>query len=157
MDAKGRHMKKSAGILAYREHKNRLEVFLVHPGGPFWKNKDHGAWSIPKGEFDVDEDPLAAARREFEEETGIACKGDGMALEPIRQKGGKIVMAWAIEQDFDSTQIKSNLFSMEWPPRSGRMQEFPEIDRGEWFATNEARKKINPLQAGLIDQLENLL
>ena len=145
-------MKKSAGILLYRDHKG-LEVFLVHPGGPFWKNKDEGAWSIPKGEYTEEEDPVEAAKREFEEETGIAVDGDFIALEPIKQKGGKIVAAWALEKYIDPATIKSNLFSMEWPPGSGKMQEFPEVNEGRWFTINEARLKINSSQATLLDQL----
>ena len=150
-------MKKSAGILVYRLHADELEVFLVHPGGPFWKNKDDGAWSIPKGEYTDEEDPLEAAKREFEEETGIACNGKFIMLDPIKQKGGKIVSAWALEKDMDAKSIKSNLFSMEWPPKSGKMQEFPEVDKAAWFQLNEAKQKINPSQAGLMDQLAEKL
>ena len=150
-------MKKSAGILVYRLHAGELEVFLVHPGGPFWKNKDDGAWSIPKGEYTDEEDPLEAAKREFEEETGIACNRKFIMLDPIKQKGGKIVSAWALEKDMDAKSIKSNLFSMEWPPKSGKMQEFPEVDKAAWFQLNEAKQKINPSQAGLMDQLAEKL
>ncbi|HKO81879.1 MAG TPA: NUDIX domain-containing protein [Chitinophagaceae bacterium] len=146
-------MKKSAGILAYRLRSKEPEIFLVHPGGPFWKNKDDGAWSVPKGEFMDDEDPLEAAKREFEEETGISINGKFIELEPVKQKGGKLVLAWAIEKDIDPDKIKSNLFSMEWPPKSGKMQEFPEVDKGKWCDIREARQKINPSQASLIDQL----
>lgn len=150
-------MKKSAGILVYRFYSGELEVFLVHPGGPFWKNKDDGAWSIPKGEYADDEDPLEAAKREFEEETGIVCDGKFIMLDPIKQKGGKIVSAWALEKDIDAKSIKSNLFSMEWPPKSGKMQEFPEVDRGAWYELNEAKQKINSSQADFIDQLTTKL
>ncbi len=146
-------MKKSAGILVYRFHSGELEVFLVHPGGPFWKNKDDGAWSIPKGEYTDDEDPLEAAKREFEEETGIACDGQFIILDPIKQKGGKIVSAWALEKNVDAKSIKSNFFRIEWPPKSGKMQEFPEVDKAAWYDLKEARKKINPSQATLLDQL----
>lgn len=146
-------MKKSAGILVYRLRSKAIEVFLVHPGGPFWKNKDDGAWSIPKGEYTEDEDPLEAAKREFEEETGIPCDGDFIKLEPVKQKSGKLVLAWALEKDIDPDKIKSNLFSMEWPPKSGKMQEFPEIDKGKWYDLNEAKQKINSSQAAFIDQL----
>ena len=150
-------MKKSAGILLYRRKGKSLEVFLVHPGGPFWKNKDEAAWSSPKGEYADDEDPLAAARREFEEETGIACDGNFIALQPVKQKSGKTVYAWALEMDLDPAQIKSNLFSLEWPPKSGKMQQFPEVDKGQWFDLVEAKKKINAYQAGLIDQLQQVV
>jgi predicted NUDIX family NTP pyrophosphohydrolase len=149
--------KQSAGILVYRIKKKRLEVFLIHPGGPFWKNKDEGAWSIPKGEYAGDEDPLAAARRELTEETGFEVKGTFIPLTPIRQKGGKEVHAWAIEGDFDADAIKSNLFEMEWPPRSGKMQSFPEADKAAWLTVDEAMKKINPSQGELIRELTSLI
>lgn len=145
--------KKSAGLLLYRVKSKQLQVFLVHPGGPFWKNKDAGAWSIPKGEFDDDEDALHAAQREFEEETGIRVQGKFIRLTPVKQKSGKIVYAWALEKDIEADTIKSNFFTMEWPPRSGREQQFPEIDKGEWFHLPEALQKINPYQAALIDEL----
>lgn len=150
-------MKKSAGILLYRIRKKDIEIFLVHPGGPFWKNKDAGAWSIPKGEIDEDEDPLAAAKREFKEETGISCHGEFIELQPVKQKSGKLVLAWGLEMDIAPSLIKSNMFSMEWPPRSGKMQEFLEIDRGQWFEPLTAKEKINTYQAGLIDQLLQIL
>lgn len=149
--------KKSAGILLYRKVKDQLQVFLVHPGGPLWKNKDQGAWSIPKGEFEEDEDPLAAARREFEEETGIAVDGSFIMLSPVRQKSGKIVYAWALEKDISTEAIRSNLFEMEWPPRSGKQQQFPEVDRGEWMTLAGAKQKINPKQAPLLDELVRLI
>ena len=121
--------KQSAGILLYRSADPETEVLLVHPGGPFWKNKDAGAWTIPKGEFEESEDPLAAAIREFKEETGFTLHGEFIALTPIQQKAGKIVYAWAIEGDIDATKVKSNFFEMEWPPKSGKKQSFPEIDK----------------------------
>ncbi|MEO6722781.1 MAG: NUDIX domain-containing protein [Ferruginibacter sp.] len=146
-------MKKSAGILLYRLSGKTPEFFLVHPGGPFWKNKDAGAWSVPKGEFTDDEDPLEAAKREFEEETGMKCTGKFIALDAIKQKSGKIVLAWALEKDIDPTLIKSNTFKLEWPPKSGNMLDVPEIDKGGWFSLNEATQKINPSQAAFLDQL----
>lgn len=149
--------KKSAGILAYRKVNKQVEFFLVHPGGPFWKNKDEAAWSIPKGEFNDDEDPLIAAKREFEEETGISINGDFISLSPVRQKSGKTVYAWAVETDIDTANIKSNFFEMEWPPKSGRTQAFPEVDKGEWFKLKEALKKINAYQSGLIEELDGKL
>ncbi|KUK49687.1 MAG: Putative NTP pyrophosphohydrolase [Parcubacteria bacterium 33_209] len=135
--------KKSAGILLYRVKNKFLEVFLVHPGGPFWAKKDLGVWSIPKGEFTESEDPQDAAKREFQEELGIYCTGDFIPLTSIKQKGGKVVYAWALKNDIDPNQIKSNTFEMEWPLKSGKKQEFPEIDRGEWFGVLEAKQKIN--------------
>ena len=145
-------MKKAAGILPYRFVKGKLQFFLVHPGGPFWKHKDPGAWTIPKGEFS-DEQPLAAAKREFEEETGYICNGNFTALAPIKQKAGKLVYAFAVEMDIDPAAIKSNLFEMEWPPKSGKTESFPEIDKGNWFETGEAKKKINSSQSDFIDQV----
>jgi predicted NUDIX family NTP pyrophosphohydrolase len=149
--------KQSAGILLYRLHGKTTEVFLVHPGGPFWKNKDAGSWSIPKGELDETEEPLAAAIREFKEETGQAISGDFLPLSPIKQKSGKWVYAWALEGNLDETTILSNSFEMEWPPRSGKQQSFPEIDRAGWFKLEEAKEKINAAQSGLLDELETLL
>ena len=137
----------------FRWREQALEVFLVHPGGPFWTNKDLGAWSIPKGEYSEDEDALAAARREFQEETGMAAMGEPMPLTDIKQQGGKIVKAWAMEGDFDAATLRSNTFSMEWPPKSGRMQEFPEVDRGAWFSLEAAREKLIKAQAAFLDQL----
>jgi len=148
--------KKSAGILLYRRSGNGIEVLLGHPGGPFWTYKDDGAWSIPKGEFE-DEDPLAAARREFEEETGFAVDGEFIALAPLRQKSEKIVYLFALESDLDPTQAQSNLFSMEWPPGSGRIGEFPEIDRIAWFGLDAARRKVQPGQRPALDEVEGLL
>jgi predicted NUDIX family NTP pyrophosphohydrolase len=129
-----------------------LEVLLVHPGGPLWAKKDDGVWSIPKGEF-ADEDPLAAAIREFEEETGARPEGEFVPLEPLTQPGGKVVFAWAVRSDFAPSSLRSNLFSIEWPPKSGRRQEFPEVDRAEWFGMETARRKILAGQAGFLDQL----
>ena len=144
---------KSAGLLLFRERTAGLDVLLVHPGGPFWAKKDDGAWSIPKGEFGDDEEPLTAAKREFEEEMGVPPVGNFVPLEPIRQPGGKLVFAWALQADFDTSRLKSNIFSMEWPPKSGRQQEFPEIDRAGWFPIETARTKILKGQAGLLEQL----
>ena len=149
--------KQSAGILLYRQTEQGLEVFLVHPGGPFWARKDEHAWSIPKGEFGVEEEPLDAARREFEEETGVAVRGTFVPLEPVKQAGGKVVHAWACEGDCDPAQLRSNTFSMEWPPRTGKQQEFPEVDRAEWFAVEEARTKLHKGQLPLLKQLAGLL
>jgi len=148
--------KKSAGILLYRVKNKFLEVFLVHPGGPFWAKKDLGVWSIPKGEFKEDENPLDAAKREFQEEIGIYCSGDFIPLTSIKQKNGKVVYAWALKNDIAPNQIKSNIFEMEWPPKSGKKQEFPEIDRGEWFGVLEAKQKINKSQVALIEELMKL-
>ncbi len=145
--------KQSAGILLYRKAAHGLQVFLVHPGGPFFKNKDEGSWSVPKGEYLPDEDPLMAAKREFQEETGHEITGDFIALNAIKQKGGKTVLAWAVEGNIDQGNIKSNTFEIEWPPRSGKKQTFDEIDRAEWFDMATAKIKINPAQAALIDEL----
>ena len=145
--------KQSAGILLYRLTDSEPEVFLVHPGGPFWKNKDEGAWTIPKGEFDKSEDALSAAIREFKEETGFTIQGDFKTLTPIQQKAGKVVFAWAAEGNADASKIKSNLFEMEWPPKSGRKQSFPEIDKAEWLTLSKAREKINSSQVALLDEL----
>jgi predicted NUDIX family NTP pyrophosphohydrolase len=147
----------SAGLLLYRWREGRLEVFLVHPGGPFWARKDQGAWSIPKGEFTAGEDPLLAARREVEEETGLVPDGAFVALSPLRQAGGKIVHAFALEGDCDPTAIRSNSFTIEWPPRSGQRREFPEVDRAAWFALAEAKRRILKSQLGLLEELVELL
>jgi predicted NUDIX family NTP pyrophosphohydrolase len=143
--------KTSAGLLMFRVRAGTVQVLLVHPGGPLWKNKDDGAWSIPKGEVADGEDPLAAARREFAEELG-APAGDGpfTPLPPVKQKGGKTVLAWAVAGDLDAAAIRSNTFTMEWPPRSGRRAEFPEVDRAQWFDLGTAAIKINPAQAALL-------
>lgn len=146
-------MKTSAGILPYRFTNKVLEVFLVHPGGPFWIKKDKGAWSIPKGEFTEDEDPLKAAQREFKEETGIEVSGNFIALTPVKLKSGKLVHAWALEKDADHTGITSNHFSLEWPPKSGKMIEVPEVDKAGWFTIKDAKEKINPGQLPLLDEL----
>jgi predicted NUDIX family NTP pyrophosphohydrolase len=144
--------KLSAGLLLFRRRKS-VEVFLVHPGGPFWAKKDDGAWSIPKGECKDGEDALAAARREFAEETGFALEGEPIPLGEIKQPGGKIVRAWALEGDCDASRIRSNLFSMEWPPRSGKLREFPEVDRAAWLPLDLARAKLLKAQLGLLDRL----
>jgi predicted NUDIX family NTP pyrophosphohydrolase len=149
--------KTSAGLLLYRRRGDRLEVLLVHPGGPFWARKDEGAWSIPKGELMGGEDPLMAARREVEEETGLVPDGTFVALTPLRQAGGKIVYAFALEGDCDPAAIRSNSFTIEWPPRSGKRREFPEVDRAAWFPLAEARRKILKSQRGLLEQLALLL
>ena len=149
--------KRSAGILLYRVHSGTPQVLLAHPGGPFWANKDDGAWTVPKGEIGDDEDPLAAARREFREEIGAEPSGDFIALSPVRQRSGKMVQAWAVRGDLDPSRLESNSFSMEWPPRSGRLQEFPEVDRAGWFTFAQARAKILPAQVPLLDQLERIL
>jgi len=149
--------KKSAGILLYRFKNKNLEFLLVHPGGPFWKNKDEGAWSIPKGEFDDDEKPLEAAIRELKEETGIVLKGDFIELTPVKQKSGKLVYAFAKEHDLDPSQIKSNEFEMEWPPKSGKKKMFPEIDKAEWFDKKIAKEKIITAQLSLVEELDSKL
>jgi predicted NUDIX family NTP pyrophosphohydrolase len=147
----------SGGLLLYRLRDGGPEVLLVHPGGPFWARKDAGAWSIPKGETAAGEQLLAAARREFEEETGFRVAGDFRALDPVRQPGGKLVHAWAVEADCDPDAIRSNTFEMEWPPGSGRRQAFPEVDRAAWLDFASARGKIATGQLPLINQLERLL
>jgi len=146
-------MKTSAGILLYRIQQQQLEVFLVHPGGPFWKNKDIGAWSIPKGEYTAEEEPLATAKREFKEETGQNIEGDFIPLIPIQQKGGKHISAWAVQGNIDADHIVSNLITIPWPPRTGKFIEIPEVDQGKWFDTTTALTKINPAQASFIQQL----
>jgi predicted NUDIX family NTP pyrophosphohydrolase len=145
--------KRSAGLLMYRRRDDHVEVLLAHPGGPFWAKKDLGAWSIPKGELDSDEDLLLAAKREFEEETGLVPEGTFIALDELKQPGGKIVTAWAFEGYCDASQLKSNTFSMEWPPRSGRMAEFSEVDRWEWFSLDEAGKRILAGQKVFLERL----
>jgi predicted NUDIX family NTP pyrophosphohydrolase len=149
--------KESAGLLLYRRAADGPEVLLVHPGGPFWARKDEHAWSIPKGELDDGEEPLTAARREFAEETGLTIEGDFRALPPCKPPGGKLVRAFAVEGDADAAAVKSNTFELEWPPRSGRRQEFPEIDRAAWFPLATARGKIHKGQLPLLDALEQLL
>ncbi|MGH9406690.1 MAG: NUDIX domain-containing protein [Terriglobia bacterium] len=145
--------RRSAGLIMYRTRAGRLEVLLAHPGGPLWAKKDHGAWSIPKGEIADGEDALDTAKREFEEETGIAASGPFTSLGTIKQKGGKTVEAWAVEGDFDPSSIESNSFAMEWPPRSGNIRQFPEIDRAEFFDLDEAQRRINAAQAELLGKL----
>jgi predicted NUDIX family NTP pyrophosphohydrolase len=146
-------MKRSAGILMYKRSGAELLLLLVHPGGPFWARRDVGAWSIPKGEYEEGEDPLAAARREFCEELGAEPRGEFWELGEIAQPSRKLITGWAVEGDFDPRQLKSNTFELEWPPKSGRTQSFPEVDRAEWFAPAQARRKILPGQTGFIDRL----
>lgn len=143
--------------MLYRIEKKNLEIFLVHPGGPFWKNKDAGAWSIPKGEFDDNEEPLDAAIREMKEETGLTLKGDFIELTPIKQKSGKLVYAFAKEHDLDPSQIKSNEFEIEWPPKSGKKKMFPEIDKAGWVDLRTAREKILDAQWPLVEELAKKL
>jgi predicted NUDIX family NTP pyrophosphohydrolase len=149
--------KESAGLLCFRRSKGALEVLLAHPGGPFWASRDLGAWSIPKGEIEPGEPLLDAARREFHEETGFRVDGPFVPLAPLRQRGGKTVHAWAVEGDADPSQLASGTFRLEWPPRSGRYADFPEVDRAAWFVVSEARRRILPGQAGFLDELEGLL
>ena len=146
-------MRRSAGLLLYRRRDKHIEVFLVHPGGPFWQGREEGAWSIPKGEFAETEDPLQAARREFREETGQDMEGNFLELQTIQQKGGKRVYAWAVEGDIDATNIVSNTFRQEYPYKSGKWITVPEVDKAAWFGIEEARKWINPAQAALFDDL----
>jgi predicted NUDIX family NTP pyrophosphohydrolase len=149
--------KKSAGILMYRHGQRGLEVFLVHPGGPFWAKKDSGSWSIPKGEFDEDESPLTAAKREFTEETGLSVEGEFLELQPVKQPSGKTVFAFALEGDYDAALVRSNTFTMEWPQGSGRVREFPEVDRAAWFTVPEAGNKLLKGQYPIVLQLSRLL
>ena len=150
--------RQSAGVLLFRGSRADLEVFLVHPGGPFWTKKDAGAWSIPKGEYSGDEDPLTAAKREFEEETSVTIAGDFIPLGEVKQAGGKVVKAWALKHDLDPSVFKSNVFTLEWPPKSGKIQKFREVDSGSWFSLPVARRKIVKAQGDfltrLLDQLE---
>ena len=147
----------SAGILLYRKRAGRFEVLLVHPGGPFWEKKDLGAWSIAKGEYDESEEPFQAALREFQEETGHRPAGPFIKLTQRKQPSGKIVDAWAAESDWDASNLVSNTFSMEWPKGSGKLQEFPEVDRAEWFDFSEASRRIFPGQCGFIEELSEIL
>jgi len=147
----------SAGLLLYRIRNSTLEVLLAHPGGPYFRNKDEGAWTVPKGEIEPEEDMLQAARREFQEEIGVSPEGPFHPLAPIKQKGGKIVHAWACAGDLDPAAAVSNTFSIEWPPRSGTMQEFPEVDEVRWFDLDEARVKIQSTQIPLLDELEAIV
>lgn len=149
--------KLSAGLLLYRRGSEGLEVFLVHPGGPFWAKKDAGAWSIPKGEHGPDEDPLAAACREYTEETGFTAAGPFMPLTPLKQKSGKVIQAFACEGEADPEALAGNTFTLEWPPRSGKLAEFPEVDRAAWFPLAMAQEKIHPGQRGFLLELAGLL
>lgn len=149
--------KKSAGILVYRNIKGEYQVLLVHPGGPFWSKKDLNSWSVPKGEFSDDEEPFAAAKREFNEETGFNPDGNFIKLDPVKQPGGKMVYVWCVEYNIDSSAVKSNSFSLEWPPDSGNIKEYPEIDKAEWFSFETAKQKINSGQVPLIDALSEVL
>jgi len=150
-----RRSAQSAGLLVYRQRGGKLEVLLVHPGGPFWQRRDDGVWSIPKGEFGENEVGIEVARREFQEELGTAAPaGVATSLGEVRQAGGKIVHAWALPGDLDVTRTTSNTFEIEWPPHSGRMQTFPEVDRGAWFELDTARRKLLPAQRTFIDRLE---
>lgn len=148
--------KTSAGILLWKRERDAVRVLLVHPGGPFWKNKDAGAWSIPKGEYIDGEEPLAAAKREFDEELGTLPNGAILPLGEIKQRGGKLVTGFALQADFDCSTFKCNNFEIEWPPRSGRRQSFPEVDQARWFSLEEARAKINPAQAEFLDRLREI-
>jgi len=151
--------KLSAGLLLYRYKDIELQVLLVHPGGPFWRAKDEGAWSIPKGEYEAGEDPLAAAKREFEEETGTPTPADAeyIPLTPLKQPSGKIVSAWVVEADLDPSTLRSNTFSIEYPPHSGKARGFPEVDRAQWFSLPEAALRIHPGQRPLLEELTRLL
>ena len=150
-------MKRSAGVLIWRRNSGALEVLLVHPGGPFWRNRDQGAWQIPKGGIDEGEEPAAAALREVEEELGLVLEGDLQPLDEIRQAGGKWVVAFALEHDFDAEQIRSNEFEVEWPPKSGKFARFPEVDEARWMSFPEARRMMLPSQSPLLDRLAETL
>ena len=147
----------SAGILLYRIRNHAIQALLVHPGGPFWAKKDEGAWSIPKGEYDEGADALEAAKREFHEETGFEIHGETVPLMPVRQPSGKVISIWAVEGDIEATSIRSSSFRMEWPPKSGRFQEFPEVDRAEWFDLSTAHRKILSGQRPFLAQLERMI
>ena len=149
--------KQAAGILLYRKSRTGIEVLLAHPGGPLWARKDYGVWTLPKGQFTDGELPLDAAKREFEEEMGTAPTGEFQTLGTLKQPSGKVIHVWAAESDFDAAGVKSNLFSMEWPPKSGRMSEFPEVDRAGWFPIDQARIRILKGQAPFLDRLLALL
>lgn len=150
-------MKQSAGILVYRKNGTSIEVLIVHPGGPFWAKKEKGAWSIPKGEPE-DDDPLMAAKREFQEETGHeAPEGDFIELGSVKNKSGKTIFAWGVEGDLDASTVKSSTITIEWPPKSGSQQEFPEVDKAGWFGLEKAKEKLNPAQADFIDRLAQAL
>jgi predicted NUDIX family NTP pyrophosphohydrolase len=150
---KKKSTKRSAGLLMYRRRRGELEVFLVHPGGPMWAKKDQGSWTLPKGEYDTDEDPLAAAQREFHEETGFTASGNFIELGSVIQKSGKIVAAWAFEGDCNPAELVSNTCEIEWPPRSGKRLEIPEIDRGRWYELTEAREYLRQEQCAFLDTL----
>jgi predicted NUDIX family NTP pyrophosphohydrolase len=150
-------MIRSAGLLMYRHRGGELEVLLAHPGGPYWVKRDAGAWGIPKGVVEDGEDTLAAARREFREEMGFEAVGEVRALEPLRQPSGKVVYAWAVEGDCDAAAVRSNEFQLEWPPKSGLMKSFPEIDRAAWFALDEARVRMLPGQRAFLEQLQAMV
>lgn len=147
----------SAGLLLYKLEQSELQVLLVHPGGPFFRNKDAGAWTIPKGEVQEGEDLLATACREFAEETGVTPSGELLLLTPVKQKGGKVVHAWAVAGNFNPAHLKSNTFQLEWPPKSGKLAEFPEVDRAAWFTQEQAKEKINAAQLSLIEELAEKL
>jgi predicted NUDIX family NTP pyrophosphohydrolase len=149
--------RQSAGLLLFRRLNAGIEVFLVHPGGPFWQKKDLGSWSIPKGEFTKAENALEAAKREFEEETGIAPTGEFISLETVKQPSGKVITVWALEGNCSPDQVRSNTFQIEWPPKSGRLQEFPEVDRANWFSLEEARNRISKGQIPFIDKFMSCL
>ena len=149
--------KQSAGLLLYRWQNKKLEILLVHPGGPFWKNKDDGSWSIPKGEYNDEESPLDAAIRETEEEIGKRVVGKFIELTPVKLKSGKVIHAWAVNAEFDADTLNCNFFEMEWPPKSGLKQSFPEVDRAAWFSIDGAKQKINSGQIPLIEQLEKIV
>jgi len=149
--------KTSAGMILFRVREDELEVLLVHPGGPFWKKKDEGAWFVPKGEVEAGEEVLDAAKREFEEETGISAEGEFFALGSVRQKSGKTIFAWAFEGDCDPAEVKSNAFTIEWPPKSGRQAEFPEIDRAGFFTVPEAKIKMHPVEFPFVERLHEIL
>ena len=150
-------MKRSAGLLLYRPSPAGIEVLLVHPGGPFWAGKDDGAWTIPKGEIEDGEDPLAAARRELTEETGFEVDGEAIPLDPVRQPSGKVIHAWVVRADVDPSRLESNTFSVEWPPKSGRYQDVPEVDRAAWFAIPDARRKILKGETPFLSQLAEVV
>ncbi len=149
--------KKSAGIIVFKKNHDEYEFLLVHPGGPFWAKKDLNSWSIPKGEFGDEEEPLDAAKREFEEETGFKITGEFIELDPVKQPSGKIIFSWAVEGNIDASKVKSNLFKMEWPPRSGAFKEFPEVDCAEWFGFETAKQKILSGQAPILENLKGIL
>jgi predicted NUDIX family NTP pyrophosphohydrolase len=151
-----RRRERSAGLLAFRRG-DELEVLLAHPGGPLWAKRDEKAWTIPKGLADAEDDLLATAKREFTEETGFTAQGPFIALQPVKQKSGKVVHAWAFESNFDASRFVSNFFEMEWPPRTGRLSRFPEIDRLEWFSLSAAVKKILPYQESFLEELKTMI